>query len=251
MAKQKRSEIVKTKSKYNTTKNTGSNLVSPKKISNVLGNNFEIEDNLEKTEANIKETKEAYKRYLLRNRARSFLEEKSYLKLLVSASNKTKKKNKLFSLINEALNTNNFKYNIHYKISEEKNNKIDINENCKDNLENSTTSTTVVSDKFEEEKMSNPHPKIQKKSRSVRSRRKYTIDLLRLKGHFKEDRYFKLYADKNIGFKKSEIIREVKEKDNDFDVFTDDENLKIERTKVFNNLKKCAKNFLKNPEYLK
>ena len=116
-------------------------------------------------------------------------------------------------------------------------------------LEQSNCSTTDLSFKLEEENIE-VH-QVQKKSKSVRHKKKFTIDLLRLKGHFQEDQYFKLYTDKNIGFKKSEIVREIKEKENDFDVITDDENLKIETNKVFNNLKKCAKNFFKNPENIK
>ena len=121
-----------------------------------------------------------------------------------------------------------------------------INQQEQNFLEQSNCSTTDLSLELEEEK--SDIPSVQKKSKSVRHKKKFTIDLLRLKGHFQEDQYFKLYSDKNIGFKKSEIVREIKEKENDFDVITDEENLKIERNKVFNNLKKCAKNFIKNPD---
>ena len=251
MAKQKKNESIKLRSKNNKLKKGTNNLT----ISAIGNKSNEDINSINRAQTTKKESKDINKKYLLRTKAFNSLEEKAQLKASLSSNIRNTNESKLYNSINEALYIIDYNYNHLNKILENKTENLDTKINFRDNnqqeqsyLEQSNCSTTDLSLKLEEE--NTEKPLAQKKSKSVRHKKKYIIDLLRLKGHFQEDQYFKLYSDKSIGFKKSEIIREIKEKENDFDVITDEENLKIEKSKVFNNLKKCAKNFIKNPEYL-
>ena len=221
-----------------------------------------ISNNQNKLSSNDKYNDEhAKKNYALRNRTNYFLNERLCLNKIILINNK---KNKLNELIKEALCTINIKKK--YGEDENKNyrkQKISIynkiNENNKNKKENKglnnvnlNIANSELSTNFEEDNKKQPPKYCRKGERSNSKKNKFSINIIKFKKFSNdEDQYFHLYMDKKIGFKKSKIIKEVKNLELDFDVDTDEGQLKIEKKKVYNNLFKSAKKILTRTDYIK
>ena len=189
MAKQKKNELIKIRTKINKSKKGTNNL-----ITSVSGyKNNEAINGVNKSENNKKESKDINQKYHLRNKVINYLEEKAQLETSLSSNVKNNNNSKYYPLFNQALFIIDFYYNHVSEILENKEKNFEVKDSKQQEqnfLEQSNCSTTDLSFKIVEETIE--IPSVQKKSKSVRHKKKFTIDLLRLKGHFQEDQYFKL-----------------------------------------------------------